>query len=140
VALVTEAVWTSVLGLELACGDAALARRTTLTHAAIVQITGAFRGAVCVRCTPAVSSRLASILLGTDEPSPEDCCEALAEVANLVTGNLKTLLPGPSTRSMPAVVDGDECHVRFPGARVIADATFESEGEPLRVTIHQRGD
>ena len=50
-------------------------------------------------------------------------------------GNIKTLLPGPSQLSLPAVVEGSDYRVIVPGSHVVTQLAFECQGEPVKVTL-----
>lgn len=57
-----------------------------------VDLSGAFEGSVVVGCSPELPRRVARYLFGED--GEESAGDALAELANVLAGNLKALLPG----------------------------------------------
>jgi len=61
--------------------------------------------------------------------------DALGELANMVGGNVKSMLPGPSTLSLPAVVQGQ---VAVPGAQVVREVALAWRGETLLVSLWQQ--
>ena len=56
-----------------------------------------------IHWTPTVAERLACVMFQVDEASPEEVRDLLGEMANLVGGNIKGMLPGPSRLSLPVV-------------------------------------
>lgn len=138
VAAVIEALWTSILGLGLEARESHPGPAESLVENAVVSIVGAFTGCVRLQCGSRLSNKFARILHGSDEPSPQERTEALAEVAQLVAGNLKGLLPGPTRRSLATVFEGEA--LRLPQARPLATVDFRSDGEPLRVTLYGEED
>ena len=84
-----------------------------------VQISGAWNGAVLLRCSGALASLASARMFGLDdgEASPEQVHDALGELANILGGCVKTLLPEPCFLSLPSITGGEdhrphERHVR----------------------------
>ncbi|OLF06895.1 chemotaxis protein CheX [Actinophytocola xanthii] len=79
---------------------------------ASVAIMGAFEGHVIVQCTTQASRDVASVLfeMPTEEVSEAEIGDALGELANVLGGNLKSMLPGPSTMSLPRVAETTHEH------------------------------
>jgi hypothetical protein len=73
---------------------------------ASVTITGPWSGDVSVRLSPAFASRLAREIFEVDPTSADDVGvrDLVGEVANMIGGNLKALLPEPCRLSLPRVV------------------------------------
>jgi chemotaxis protein CheX len=77
---------------------------------ASVSVTGAWRGHVVVSCSAAASRSVAAALMGVDlaDVTPEDVTDAVGELANIIGGNVKSLMPEPSALSLPVVlIDGN---------------------------------
>jgi chemotaxis protein CheX len=100
---ITRDVWLSFLDLELEAVPLEAALLSVPAMAAAVQISGAWEGTVRLECgqghAEAVAARMFSEEAG--EVSAEQARDALGELANVVTGNIKSLLPAPSALSMP---------------------------------------
>jgi len=73
-------------------------------------------------------------LEGPDEAGPADVADAVGELVNMVGGNIKSLMPGPSVLSLPAVAAGRAAHPS--GATEIARFDGVWAGEPVRVAVH----
>ena len=71
---------------------------------ASVAITGAWTGSVAVSCSRALARRSAQAMFGTtDDVSEEQTSDALREIANIIAGNFKSLVSGPSRLSLPVL-------------------------------------
>lgn len=138
---ITESIWRSIAGLEL------VRARTIPTHdgtrpfiTGCVHITGAWEGAVTVDCTIALARRVASAMFAVraEAATESEIQDALGEMTNMTGGNIKSLLPAPSILSLPAVADGSDYRLNFPGGRKLSQVAFECDGEPLLVTLLER--
>lgn len=97
---ITENVWTQFLGVELEPDVASPARAEC---ASSIAINGAWNGVVVVSCSRSLARRAAAAMFHRDyedmtEPQWRD---ALNEVANIIGGNVKALLPSPSRLDLP---------------------------------------
>jgi chemotaxis protein CheX len=139
----TESIWRSVLGLDLKRSERAVTpNRGDRFLTGCVQITGAWEGAVTVDCTASLARRIAGIMFRVDPDHAEDAevQDALGELANMTGGNIKNILPAPSLISIPAVTEGSDYSVTFPGGRLLSQIAFDCQGEPLLITLLQRSD
>ena len=74
-----------------------------------VEIVGPWNGAVVLTCGRATAEELSRCLLAEHAPpvlDKEDVDDALGELANVVGGNVKAVLPGPSVLGLPEVASG----------------------------------
>jgi chemotaxis protein CheX len=135
---ITETVWHSILGLEMARREEPLPEQPDARFlTGYVQITGAWHGALRVDCSFQLARRLAAIMFRFEakQTTIDDIRDALGEVANITGGNIKGLLPGPCRLSLPVVVDGSDEALVLPGSRILTRITLECEQEPFRVTL-----
>ncbi|GGM88181.1 chemotaxis protein CheX [Dactylosporangium sucinum] len=115
-------VWTAYLGTTPAARPAQVpAGRAELT--ASVCIAGAWLGHVVLRAGLPAAGAIAAAMLELDPAAvkPDDVQDAAGELMNIVTGNVKSLLPQPSHVSLPQVVIG-EADVLWPGAEPVCGA------------------
>lgn len=107
---------------------------------ALVGISGQWDGAVIVDCSAGVATDLAGIMFGLppDQVAKDHVEDTLGELANMIGGNLKALLPPPSGLSLPTVVEGRDYRVRVPGAEVVRDLWFALPDGRLRVLVAER--
>lgn len=100
---------------------------------ASVTISGTSNGLVAVDCSEELARRLASAMFDSPESelSEAEVLDSLGEIANIIGGNIKALLPGPSTLGLPKV----ELDVTAPPVGPILEQVFSCTGEALRVTL-----
>ena len=78
----------------------------TETLSSWVEIVGPWTGSVALTCGRDTAAELTRALLGEHAPAvleDEDVEDALGELANVVGGNVKAVLPGPSVLGLPEV-------------------------------------
>lgn len=109
--------------------------RDTITST--VQFVGAWQGAVLVECNTAAACRFTARFMSIDLPAAidDDVRDVVGELANMVAGNLKSLLPKGVDISMPCVVEGSDYAVRSCGAGAIEQLPFSSEVGDFRITL-----
>jgi chemotaxis protein CheX len=117
---------------ETLLGVAPYARTTPLDGgariSAFVSITGAWEGDVEVRLSPALAARLVREVLELESVSTDDpfLRDIVGEVANIIGGNLKALLPEPCRLSLPTVREGVRiAHPDTLRAFMLGDEPFE---------------
>jgi chemotaxis protein CheX len=134
---VTRQVWESVLDIE-AFPSPGSAAAVTLGVSSCVQILGGWNGVVNLSMPSELATLIATTMfdLPAADLSDDEVDDAVGEMANMIGGNVKSLLPGPSQLSMPAVTVGT---AHFPGAEVVDHLEFVVEGHPFTVTVLERG-
>jgi chemotaxis protein CheX len=102
-----------------------------------VFINGAWRGTIEVECSRPLALRAAASMLGSgvDDVSSKDLKDALGELTNIIGGNIKSLLPGPSHLSLPAVWEGSAAAARPSYERLLDRATLKCGDQPVRISI-----
>jgi chemotaxis protein CheX len=101
-----------------------------------VAITGSWEGHILVTCSRVQARNLAGAFLGmsVDEvPAQEDVADVLGELANIVGGNVKSMLPSGCTLSTPSFVDEGDGPVPAPGAVLVAELVGQWRDESLSV-------
>jgi chemotaxis protein CheX len=137
---VADAVWRSMLGIEVygLDPDTPLEQGPFIT--ATVLISGAFEGGVTLELSSSVGRSLAALMFGMeqDEVTAAETSDAIGELANMVGGNLKALVPQPARLSLPSVAEGDNYRVSLPGTEISHRVAVGFEGEVLHVVVHHR--
>jgi chemotaxis protein CheX len=139
--VITREVWTSFLdgdpdgllpGASVPDGEPGEERVTGCVH-----LSGAYTGSIMLQCS-APAARDAAAALFSMQPADvtqNEVVDALGELANMVGGNVKSMLPGPSALSLPAVVHGQ---LAVPGAQVVREVALSWRGESLVVSLWQQ--
>jgi chemotaxis protein CheX len=104
-----------------------------------VSITGSWTGHIVFASSTAAARKAAAAFLavGPDEVSPEDMSDVLGELANIVGGNVKAMLPPGAMLSLPQVMLAPESATKYPNAERITGLYGVWEGEPVSVSMWQ---
>lgn len=102
-----------------------------------VQISGQWQGAVLVQGTSQLEKFLAAVFFELDESevSNADVRDAIAEITNMIGGNIKGQVPNPSFLSIPSVTVGNDFDFHLAGATIVNQAVLNCLGEPLRIVL-----
>ncbi len=138
-----EQVWVSYLDPEgvsplVRTGDAG---QPSDVHSS-VSITGAWTGHVVYASSTVAARNAAAAFLAMDpaEVSPEDLSDVLGELANIVGGNVKAVLPPGALLSLPQVVLAPESATKYPNAERVSGLYGRWEGEPVSISVWQNRD
>jgi chemotaxis protein CheX len=130
-----DMTWSSLLGLAVI---PELARaRASADSIARVEISGAFNGGVLLLPTERFARLATAVMLGRPEVSltPSDMHDALGELCNILGGGIKSLLPSPSSLSLPGIVPQTSEARELLALEPIAQYRFLCEGEPLEIRV-----
>jgi chemotaxis protein CheX len=138
-AQIVVSVFTTMLGLE---ADAAVTPWFP-SHdrlAGSVQLTGDWNGAILLECDRAQACRFAGRFLTMDPPPAVDDLvrDALGELANMIGGNLKSVLAQGSRSirlSIPKVLDGGDSSPLVCRAKVCERVAFCCDEGPFWITV-----
>jgi chemotaxis protein CheX len=138
----TGDVFSMMLGLESLPGGHEVHKSPSGTRSgviALVGLTGEWVGSGQVSCEPGLACRIASAMLMAEyESVDDDVLDAIAEVTNMIVGNVKNLIEedlGPMGMSTPTVVHGYDFETRTPGNPEWVAVQFDCSGEPLTVQV-----
>jgi chemotaxis protein CheX len=135
--VITREVWTSFLDGDpaglVAGGERAPGDRVT----GFVQLSGAYTGSIMLQCSPPAARDAAAALfsIAPGDVTQTEVVDAIGEIANMVGGNVKSMLPGPSMLSLPSVVHGQ---LAMPGSEVVREVQLVWRMEPLTVSLWQQ--
>lgn len=104
---IVENVFQTMMAIEVHSSDAPWPPKQGLITASI-SLTGAWKGAVLIECGLQDAFLFSSRMVGGDPVSElnDDVRDTLGELANMVGGNLKSILPAGVELSLPSVVWG----------------------------------
>lgn len=102
-----------------------------------VFFAGAWKGGVILECALPMAFEFTSRLMRIPAPDRfnDDVCDALGELANMIGGNLKSVLPPGSSLSIPTVVEGSHYSLRICGQNRNERLAFEGIDGPFWVTL-----
>jgi chemotaxis protein CheX len=116
--IIVTQVWDAYLhqDAQLPTSTAPSTAATEPMIVATVSLTGGWDGHVRIDCTPAAAADITALML--DLPAggldTHDVADAMGELANIVAGNIKALLPAPVSLGLPVVALGDRVKLQFP--------------------------
>jgi chemotaxis protein CheX len=104
-----------------------------------VSITGSWTGHVVYASSTRAAKKAAAAFLAMepDEVSAEDVSDVLGELANIVGGNVKAMLPPGAQLSLPQVVLAPESATTYPSAERVTGLYGLWEGEPVSISMWQ---
>ncbi len=120
----TGEVFSTMLNLEVAPGEVFLEREEAVPRSGVVSLiglAGSWVGSGSVACSASCATSIASALLMTPYSAiDEDVLDAVAEVTNMIIGNVKTALEsrlGAMGLSTPTVIYGRNFQTRSGGSQ-----------------------
>ncbi|MDX1963820.1 MAG: chemotaxis protein CheX [Pirellulales bacterium] len=132
-------IFSTMLNLEL-CRDEPQADEEGELLLSAVQIAGQWMGTAVLAISPELARNCAATMLGIPARNADeaDLCEVAAELVNMIGGNLKGTLPGPSYLSLPTIITGSDYGLHIHKAMLIEDVCLRSPVGPLRIRLYER--
>jgi chemotaxis protein CheX len=132
---IVQSVFTTMMSLEVLQVDAPFCpdgERLT----SFVCLTGGWNGAVLVECSSRQACRFAGLFLCLDPPDSvdDDVRDVLGELANVISGNMKAVMPVAVRLSMPTVMEG-HFDLRICGSQLAERLSFECTEGSFWITV-----
>ncbi len=112
-----------------------------LSHPVIgaVYLAGGWRGAFLLELEREDSYQLAARLMAIEPPQSvdDDVRDTIAELTNMIAGNLKSMLQCEVLLSMPSVIEGSDFTLKVIGDTNTARLGFDCELGPFWLTLVQ---
>jgi len=138
----TNDVFSTMLNLELTPGDLFIEKERSVPASGVVSLiglAGPWVGSGSLWCTAEFACKIASHLLQTEYAAMnEDVLDAVAEVTNMIIGNVKTALEdrlGAMGLSTPTVIYGRNFQTRSGGNQEWTVVPFLLEGDRMCVQM-----
>lgn len=133
-------VFSTMLAMEIVPGEAYVERDAAPSSegvVALIGLAGEWVGTASLSCSAPFACRIASQMLMMDAQAVDgDVLDAVAEVANMIIGNVKTGLEsdlGPMGMSIPTIIFGKNFSARSAGSEEWLTVPFTCEGEHVEV-------
>jgi chemotaxis protein CheX len=105
-------------------------------YTAAVYYAGEWKGGVLVQCSRQQAADWAARFLSLASPATdEDALDTLGELANVIAGNLKPILPAGVGLTFPSVVQGSDYCLRTCGGNLSETLTLADPLGPFQVTL-----
>jgi chemotaxis protein CheX len=107
---------------------------------ACVHVTGDWEGSVILEASAQLSRQATAAMfdMPPDEVGDDEMADALGELANIVGGSVKGLMPGGCRLSLPTVALGPDSRMLVPGADLVHRVVLDVAGELLVVALWKR--
>lgn len=138
---VVQDVFRTMLGIEVEPVVVVWPPEEDLINVA-VHYAGAWKGALLLECTQQQACAFTGRLLGVDPPDEvnDDVRDAVGELANMIAGNLKPVLPPGVALSMPTLVEGADYALRILGGNLAGMIAFRCCAGVFWVSLIQAPD
>lgn len=122
---VVQDVFRTMLGIEVEPVVVIWPPEEDLINVA-VHYAGAWKGALLLECTRTQACAFTGRLLDMEPPEEinDDVRDAVGELANMIAGNLKPVLPPGVALSMPTLVEGTDYALRILGGNLAGMIAF----------------
>jgi len=136
-AQVVQSVFRTMIGLEVSEGGESWFPYHRNRLMAAVHLSGHWNGVVVLECDEDQARRFARKFLETARPETvyDVVRDVFGELANMIGGNMKSILSGGIQLSLPCVVDGSDYTMRISGAEVRERLAFRSPEGTFWVSV-----
>ncbi|HEY3736433.1 MAG TPA: chemotaxis protein CheX [Jatrophihabitans sp.] len=131
---IAELVWASYVDGDIVVDESGPILDSAFI--ATVAIGGEWNGHVLIGTNSVAARRIAAQMFAMedDEVSDAEIGDALGEMANIVGGNVKALMPEPSVLSLPQVALETRA-IYMPGAVQKTQVDLRWEGAPVHISV-----
>jgi len=138
---IVEVTWQSIVGTQVNSGGVMATMASPegfLTGS--VEITGAWNGVVLLHGAEPLIREAAAVIFGfnASEVSHQDQLDAMYELTNIISGNIKSLLPEPCQLALPKVESTTTEMMEVAGAERVSDLVFDCQGQPMYVSVWKK--
>lgn len=132
---IVQSVFATMANIDLQRADSASVGGESLL--ATVHIAGAWTGTVVLSLSQELAGATAAgmLMMPEAEVSDGDRRDTASELANMVGGNLKSVLPAPSYLSLPTIVSGRDLDLSIAESELIDDVSFQSPTGGLNIRL-----
>ena len=136
---VTQEIFSTMLGIEAFPVERAPGEDQAHTVVGAIHYAGPWKGVLLLECQPLQASDFTAKLAGISPPDSVDdeVRDVIGEIANMIAGNLKTILPPETVLSAPTVVEGSSFTLKVCGGNDSLRIEFDSSTGPFTVTLVQ---
>jgi len=133
---VVEAVFETMLGLTVEPVETPWTSESDRATA-VVYFVGLWSGALLLECSPSQACFFTQLFFSTEQPPgmDDDVRDTLGELANMLAGNLKSVLPRGVALSVPSVMAGSDYTLRICGGNMVERLGFSCPGGLFWITL-----
>ena len=104
---------------------------------AVIAFAGPWKGDLVLECGRPQALRFAQRFLQMDdlEEGSEDVTSSIAELSNIVAGNLKVVLPAGVSLGTPSLIEGVDYAVRVYGGKLINHTVYTTDAGSFSIRL-----
>jgi chemotaxis protein CheX len=139
---VAQEIFSTMLAIETWPVERAPGHEQAHTVVGAIHFAGPWKGVLLLECQPLQAAAFTAKLMGIAPPDnvDDDVRDAIGEVANMLAGNLKSILPSGTALSAHTVVEGSSFTMKVGGGNDSLRIEFDSSAGPFSVTLVQMVD
>lgn len=140
VVAITQNIFGTMLQMETYPVPADASAKLGAEMVGCIQIVGEWSGTVLLETTVALASTAGArmLMMNEDEIVEADRQDTVAELTNMLGGNIKSIVPSPSSLSLPTVTNGRDFQLRTYGSTPYSETTFQCDEHVFRVVILEK--
>lgn len=133
---IVQSVFATMANIELQRAEPAPVGGNSLL--ATVHIAGSWTGTVVLSLTQELAGATAAgmLMMSEAEVTDADRRDTASELANMVGGNLKSVLPAPSYLSLPTIVSGRDLDMKIADSELLDDVSFDSPSGGMNIRLY----
>lgn len=138
---ITTSVWATMIDTELSVDARADANSVEASMVGVVGLSGAYIGEVALHLSEGLVRGAASVMFAVParDVTEDQMKDAVAELTNMVGGNVKCLVEQPTQLGLPHVFTAAEAEARPAAEGDTTTVGFASHDGGLVVIVHQNG-
>lgn len=132
-------VWSTLLDFEIEPKSGAFDFSSNDTVTGSVQITGKWNGVISLYLPSPLVNKITETMFSLDsgEATTETKKDAIGEMINMIGGNLKSMLPQPSSLSTPIFsMEGQK--QEFPFTKKVTQCQFNCNGNSFALSLYEQ--
>ncbi|MFT4578638.1 MAG: chemotaxis protein CheX [Nitrospinales bacterium] len=132
-------VWATLLGFEIQPEPGTFDYSSKDMVTGSVQVTGKWNGVITLYLPSTLVNHITETMfsLESGEASPETKKDAIGELINMVGGNIKSMLPQPSTLSIP-IFSMEGQSQQFPFTKKVTQCKFTCNGSSFALSLYEQ--
>jgi chemotaxis protein CheX len=129
----------TMIHIEAAPSQDSLQTGTAGDITGCIQISGAWKGAVILQSTEQFARHAAAQMFSVAEEdvTAADMQDVMAEITNMIGGNIKSQIPSPSYLSLPRVTNGDDLSLDLTCSKDINNVSVDVQSQPLHIVLRE---
>ncbi len=132
-------VWATLLGFDIQPEPGSFNLPSGEIVTGSVQVTGKWNGVISLYLSSPLVARVTEKMFSLDsgQSTPDTKKDAIGEMINMIGGNIKSMLPQPSSLSTPVFAMEGQSQ-QFPFTKKVTQCKFVCDGDPFVLSLHEQ--